>query len=429
MPEKTTVSLLDKKAGELNVKPSLAMVLRGGDASTFRLWWHSHYHRALRIAIVFMIPIAAARYAFELWRLLFAQGRDGPIDLTSFHQVVHAWFAHRPVYPTFVAAVYPPATYASLWPFLGWLSLPFARWLWGATTVAAILWLSHLVVRESLVRTRVERAFVRLFLVSMYATAITVGNGQLGLYILPPLLAACLLLGRGEPGWRRDLVASSLFVMSLAKPSISAPFVWIVIFVSRSIRPFVLVVLLYVGLNVWSASFQEDGLVTLFHDWLTRASSLAGRGGYANLHIWLSQLGMNELLLPSSLVVFLLLGIWTHRNRGRDLWLLLPVSAIVARFWTYHRMYDDLLILFPIVALFRIVQSRTHAGRADLFAGLLLALAWSFMLAPGTLARVPWGWPFRFGQTFLWAVMLVFLGQQAARFAEGFPRGPGRLSG
>jgi hypothetical protein len=43
------------------------------------------------------------------------------------------------------------------------------------------------------------------------------------------------------------------------------------------------------------------------------------------------------------------------------LWLLLGVTALVARFWTYHRWYDDLLILLPMIALFRIAQQRPSA--------------------------------------------------------------------
>jgi hypothetical protein len=385
------------------------------ETEKFRHYWQSHYHRALRIAIVVMVPAAVARHAYELWRLLFAPSPQGAIDLHIHHRILQAWFAHQPVYQTLPGAVYPPALYPILWPFLGWLSFPAARWLWAATAVAAIIWLAYLVARESLMQTGVERTGAALFLVANYATAITIGNGQFILHILPALLSAALLLKRRQASWGRDLIASSLFVTALAKPSISAPFGWIVLFVPGSIRPFVLVSLSYVGLTVWSASYQDDSLVGLFRAWLERSSSVAVSGGHGNIHIWLSELGMEELLFPASLLALVVLGVWTYRHRNGDVWHLLGVSAIVARVWTYHRMYDDLLILLPMVALARTARSGPQADRSDVIAGFLLAAAWVFMLVPGTLARVPWGWPFRLGQALLWAAMLLFLVRQASK--------------
>jgi hypothetical protein len=158
--------------------------------------------------------------------------------------------------------------------------------------------------------------------------------------------------------------------------------------------------------------------VGLFRAWLERSSSVAVSGGHGNIHIWLSELGMEELLFPASLLALVVLGVWTYRHRNGDLWHLLGVSAIVARVWTYHRMYDDLLILLPMVALVRTAKSGPQADRSDVIAGFLLAAAWVFMLAPGTLTRVPWGWPFRLAQALLWAAMLVFLVRQASKLKE-----------
>ena len=67
---------------------------------------------------------------------------------------------------------------------------------------------------------------------------------------------------------------------------------------------------------------------------------------------------------PASLLVLFLLGCWTLRHRAGDVGLIFGVTAIVARFWTYHRVYDDLLILLPMVALFPIATPRRRFKRS-----------------------------------------------------------------
>ena len=82
------------------------------------------------------------------------------------------------------------------------------------------------------------------------------------------------------------------------------------------------------------------------------------RGGYANEHSWLEAIKLEGLEGPASLLALMILGFWVYRYRRADIWILMGVTALVARFWTYHMWYDDLLILLPMVALFRIANQR-----------------------------------------------------------------------
>jgi hypothetical protein len=93
------------------------------------------------------------------------------------------------------------------------------------------------------------------------------------------------------------------------------------------------------------------------------------------------------------------------------LWLLLGVTALVARFWTYRRWYDDLLILLPRIVLFRIAKQRPSADGGDVVAGALLAITMLAMLALGGLYLFPslWNMLYVAGQTIVWIVVLVFL--------------------
>jgi hypothetical protein len=382
-----------------------------------RTWWTDRSTRLLRIAVVLLAALALLKLGDEFRRLIWESGRSGAIDLRILHELVYRWFAGRSVYSELITAVHPPATYAILWPLLGWLAVAPARWLWAGTTVAVLGWLAYLTVHESGADTPLERVFVALMLFSINATGVTIGNGQLTVHLLPVLVAGLLLLRRGRGGGREDLLAAAMLLVTLAKPSVSVPFFWIVLFVSGRLRPALLVALGYIALTLFAASFQEPGLGILLRGWLANSSALAVRGGYANLPIWLFTLGLEQWILPASLLALMALGFWTYRHRHGDLWLLLGVTALVARFWTYHRLYDDLLVLFPMIALFRIAKRGPSTDGNDVLAGMLLAITIFAMLAPARLRYAPWPWYLLFtgGHALVWIAVLIFLLDRARR--------------
>lgn len=382
--------------------------------SVLRPWWARHATIILRFAVPLMAVAALVWLGYESWRLLWQTGYWGAIDLRIFHKWVNSWFAGVPV----KSALYPPATYAILWPLLGWLAFAPARWFWAVTTVAALGWLAYLVVQQSLADTPSERAAAVLMPLSMYATGAAIGNGQLIVHILPLLVAGLVLLDRQQRGWRLDLLAAALVLITFVKPSISVPFFWIVLFIPNSLRPALLVALGYVALTLFAASFQEPDLMTLLRDWLAHSSAVAvkeGHGNVSNLHIWLGTLGLEGWILPTSLLLLIVLGVWIYHHRRVDLWLLLGVTAYVTRFWTYHRWYDDLLILLPMIALFRLAKQRPTTAGADVVGGILLAITMLVMLAPGGLFLFPPPWNMRYvaGQVIVWIIGLIFLLAQA----------------
>ena len=394
------------------------LIASWGRTNTFlRNWWTNHRTTLLRLAIALMAIVALVWLGYQFWRLLWGSAPiwpsspSGAVDLKMRHAEVHRWFAGRPIYNEPKGAMDPPATYAILWPLLGWLELTPARWLWSATTLAALGWLVYLIVQESGADTPLERVFVALMPISMYATGATIGNGQLIVHLLPILLAGLLLLQHGRGGWREDLLAVAMLLVALVKPSVAAPFFWIVLFVPGRLRPALLVTLGYGALTLFAASFQKSDLWLLLRDWLARASRMSAGAGEANLHIWLASLGLEEWLLPASLLALAALGFWIYHHRRRDLWLLLGVTALVAHFWTYHRWYDELLILLPMVALFRIAKRGSSADGGDVVAGVLLAITMLTTLAPGGLYLLPPPWTrlYLAGQVFVWIVVLIFL--------------------
>jgi len=375
-------------------------------------------NKAVRFcAIGLMACLSLLRFGYEFRRLLLDPTRVGAIDLALFHECVHGWFAGEPIYREIPFANSPPATYLMLWPLVGWLSLPVARGLCAVAMAAAVVWLVSLVLRECGAKDSIERVGIALFLTANYATAVTIGNGQLILFVLPSLLAAIAILREGKPGWTRGAAVVFFLLFSSIKPHVSVPFFWIVLFTSGGLRILLPVAIGYAGLTCWAVSFQPEGFSTLVRDLVHQASSLAVSGGYGNLHSWFAALGWERPVLPVSLLVLILLGVWVYRNREGDPWRLLAVVAIVARMWTYHRLYDDLLILVPMIALWRIVRQRLASDGVIRIARMMLIASSLAMLCPGTLLRlsVPWGTPFRVGYSLLWTAMLLFFILAGAR--------------
>jgi hypothetical protein len=399
---------------------------RGGDeeaASMVRTWWSVRGAMILRPAVVLMASFASLWLAYEFWRLLWGEAPiwrtspTGAVDLKILHDLVHRWFAGEPVYGEMRSAIHPPATYALLWPFLGWLEVTPARYLWGATTVGMLAWLAYLVVRESGADTPVERALMAVLPLSMYPTGATIGNGQLIVHLLPMLVAGLLLLCRRPCGLGGDLIGAALVLFTLVKPSVTVPFFWIVLLVPGRLRPAILVAAGYGVLTLFAVSYRSEGPFALFRSWVARSSAAAVRSGYANLHIWLATLGLGQWILLSSFLALVALGIWTYRHRRRDPWILMGVAALVARFWTYHAWYDDLLILLPMVALFRVAKRGTLADGGDVVAGVLLAITTLVMLAPGGLFLFPPPWKMLYVAAVVttWIGILIFLLDRAWR--------------
>ena len=380
-----------------------------------RIWWLAHGSLLLRAAIVLMVIAALVWLTYQFWRLIGDSSPMGAIDLKLRYEEVQFWFSGQPVYGTLKMAVYPPATYVLLWPFLGWLTLTQARYLWAATTVAAIGWIVRLFLKESLAQTNLERIFVALIPLSIYATGATIGNGQLVVHLLPCLVTGLLLFTRGKGLWRHDLLASCLIIFALAKPSVSAAFFLIVLFCPGRLRPALLVACGYIGVTLLAGALQELNLSELMHRWIISSREVLAhsvvRYSNSNLHSWSAYFGLEKWHPAGSFLMLCALGVWTYFYRKADLWVLIGVTALVTRFHTYHGWYDDVLVVLPVITLFRIAKSGKLKNEYNLAAGLLLAVTLLFLIAPGGLYLFPSPLNSLYvqTQTFIWMTVLIFL--------------------
>lgn len=377
-----------------------------------RFWW-SRYHRAiLWSAILFVTLLGGIRFFNEWRRLLFNPDRVGAIDLLLRHGEIQRWFAGLPVYTGPAHAGYPPASYVLLFPFFGWLGAWETRWFWGIVTLIELAILIFLCLRYSGAQTRLERILITVTILATYPIPITIGNGQLGVHVLLAFLGGLFWITRERPvNWRSDLFAAMLWLFALTKPNVSVPFFWLAVFVPGRLRPMILTGLGYAALTFFAAAFQPVALADLLSAMFNVSEQAITEHTGAHLPYWFSLLGWQNYTTIATLVLFVLLGAWVYWNRRADAWLLLGVAGIIARLWTYHRMYDDLLILPAMLALFRIVKRGAAADGTDVIAGILFGAGWLLLIAPGSMVYYPFPWnlPYHIGNPIVWVATLFLL--------------------
>lgn len=378
-------------------------------------WWEGKRTVCLVLASAVMLCAAFFRLKYEIPRLLFDEGALGAIDLRIFHEFVHAWFSGLPVYGTMETANYPPASFLILWPLVGWVSETGARWLWAVSALMAFASIAFFIIKGGCSDYLPERLFIILFLLSVYPTNVTIGNGQLIIHLVALLLVGTIVLQRKDRDLKYAFFSSVAFLVALVKPTVTVPFLWLLLFVPKGRRSFLLVVSGYLSLTILACIFRPGDFLQVINAAITQclhgAASQAELTGYANVHSWLVFWGLERLMLPASLTILALLGIWIHRHRDADLWLLLGVTALAARVWTHHPVYEDLLVVLPLVSLLRIIRRGSLSDEAKGLASVLIAVTSLGLLVPATLRLFPSPWKYLFtvGQAAIWLSVLIFL--------------------
>ena len=372
---------------------------------------------------VLMALTALVGLGHGTWRLLWQPTPMGAGDLAQRWIETRDMFAGRDVYLSNGNATYPPATMTMLWPVLSWPRFAAARVLWAIITAGALVAIVRVVVRNSGATTKKERRVTVLLPLVMYATGASAGSGQLTVPVVACLLVSLPVLMLD--GARKPLTLAALaLVAALAKPSLSAPFFWMVLFrPKRQLWAFA-VGATYLGLTLVPGLAQPVGAVELCHQYLSRIgydeAKAAASIGHVNVHTWLSSLGRPEWNSAGSFLILGLLGFWTWRHRRADPWLLMGAAAFAARFWTSHAPYDDLILLIPMIALFRIAKLGS-TGVQKIWAGSLLTAMLCSTIAPMGLYRVPreWNEGYIWIQVVVWLATCVFLLGAVSRNRSG----------
>ncbi len=312
------------------------------------------------------------------------------------------WFSGGDVYGL-PRLTYPPGTYAFLFPALGWSSFDTVRWLWAGLSLLLCVFLVRSVWREVGAVIPVEKTTWTLLVLSMASVSVTIGNGQMGLWVLVVMLTAVSRLGRKVGSGTLPMAA--LLALALIKPTASLPFLWLFVAVGEW-RGLIGGLLLYSLLTLGAACYQDESVPNLLSSWLEQSRLSYQEPGYANLNSLLGTSALETWGFSLSLIIFLGAGAWVIVHRKADLWILAGVLGIVARLWTYHRIYDDLLLVPAVIALYRHPEGSGRKWRQSF---LILSLA--SLLAPGGLRLLPfpWGRVYELGQVAIWLGLLIFL--------------------
>jgi hypothetical protein len=260
---------------------------------------------------------------------------------------------------------------------------------------------------------------------TLNASSVTVGNGQLILHILPLLLLAAyrvlppVSVTTGEASKRSlgaDVATGALLCVAMVKPTIAVPFLWLLFLVPGGRRPVLAAAGWYLLLTMFAGAFQAPTLGVLIRQWLAAGAPEVNHGGYGDLHDWLGGVHLDQWMLPASFALLGLHGAWVWRYRRGGRWLLLGVTAIVARVWSYHRLYDDVLIVLPLLVLFRHAVGRDRPAIAAPWVAMLFGVTLASLWMPGRWSFGPELWKFYAFQVWhvtMWAVVLAFLLWQA----------------
>ena len=333
-----------------------------------------------------MAYIAAERLAFVFPHLINGLA----LDLSSRHKSVSLWFGGAGLYER-SSSTYPPASYLVLWPLLGWLPFEIASRLWALICVLSLGWMAVLCARREEISSHSARWLAAMTMLALTATSSVVWLGQLVSLLMAAILGALFLLfppdNRAQINWKRELLAGALLLFALVKPSVAAPFLWMVLWAPRGapmrVRVGIGVLVGYGILTLAALWFQHDAAreVAAWAQTVNRDGAHLSEG-YANVRAWLALIGLKPLSHPVALIIFLWLGFWTYRNRHLDRLLLLSVTALVARLWTYHNLYDDLILAIPMLWLLQIGSHSPIRARARQANGLLTVLVLLLLLPP-----------------------------------------------
>ncbi len=336
--------------------------------------------RLLTAATLPLAALAAAKLGSEAWRLLVDPSWRGAVDLALRQREVQAFFAGQPLYEVDHSAVYPPGSLLLLWPLVGWLSLDGARDLFAVLALLGLAALGREALLLSGARGRAETVFAVLLPLALNATGVAVGNGQLGILVLPALLGAARLIETG----RRPLLAGVLLTFSLIKVSLSVPFLILATLQAGGRKVAGGATLAYLALTVGAAAWNGGGLLEMPGAWHRAAVGAASIAGYAHLPGLMSAIGLWGLWTSAgSLACLVGLAVWLWKRPAIDLFVRLGVTGLVARLCSYHWRYDDVLVVPALLALFRL--GRDGAGSAA--ARVLLGANLGLMLLPARLVQ------------------------------------------
>ena len=278
------------------------------------------------------------------------------------------------------AAVYPPATYVLHGP-LSFFSERTVAWMWGVSALLLVAWLGSALARQAQ-EAVAPVAFAAAF--AIHGVAHGLAAGQLHVHTTAAAVLACLLLIQRHGSWGTDALGALLMICALAKPTLAAPFVLLLLPGRR--RPLLLVVGGYVALTGVGLALVGEGLrpLVLWLDVAREGVEFGAQGSYANVHALTQWLGLDRANTVLSVALLGGLLAWALSLPDDDdldrTWVRLGLVAVFARVFAYHQSYDDALLILTLGGLVTAARVRSARPALAVFGAIVVA-----QLAPPSL--------------------------------------------
>jgi hypothetical protein len=233
---------------------------------------------------------------------------------------------------------------------------------------------------------------------AMGSNSFTLGAGQYGLVVNAMIAGMALCLTAERP-----VGAGMLYGLSLVKPSISAPFFFVLM--DRQRKSAIMVTVVYIAtasLAIWAITGTDPMTMLIQMLDCRRAGGLTGMGDRGAVAIALL-LGISEqIVLTVTAITGLVVSFLVMRAfRQSHLIILLGTASVLGHLWTVHRVHDDVMMAFLLIASGHLALRESSLPNNIVFA--LVAI--SLWLPPSVSAITYIG----YSQLLIWIFSLVYL--------------------
>lgn len=261
---------------------------------------------------------------------------------------------------------YPPWAYGTGLLFAAPVDWVLARWCFAI--IHCVLLAAMLLTLFQFTRSQGTHFafFVCSAVLCISSICTSLGNGQYGIVVAVLLLLAIRLENR-------PLIVGLLVGLALVKPTLSLPFVVILLIKRQSLSLVIITLYLAIatGFTWWMTSTPPLDMIQQ----MLMAASHWGMETGADLISLLHRAGLEKqtssAMVAAIVVLSTVLLLWFYR-RASPL-TLFGICSVGARLWTYHRSYDNVILLFLLVAL--LVKARERPGTLVITAAGLLGMS------------------------------------------------------
>ena len=293
---------------------------------------------------------------------------------------------------------YPPWAYFTalfLVPAINWPVTKLFFAILNAFSLGIMAWFTYRVTRPY---GRLPALGLLTSILAMGSNSYTLGAGQYGLVVNAMIagMARCLTA-------ERPVGAGMLYGLSLVKPSISAPFFFVLVDQRRwSAITAAIVYIATASVAIWAITGTDP--MTMLVQMLDRrrAGGLLGMGSHGPVDIALLA-GISE---PIALIVTAITGLvvsflvmWAFRKS--HLIILLGTASVLGYLWTVHRTYDDVMLAFLLIAIGHLALRESTLSSGTVFALVAISL-W----LPPSASVIPY---IGYSQLIIWIFSLVYL--------------------